>query len=255
MNRARVTSSVIAVAVSLLTGCKSQQRATSSRIPALEQTTVITSGADDIFKDRHLAPGDAAIPEDYAGAVLWMEMDPVTKQAAWYFEPLDVNEPTSTKLDAKVFESVVDRGFLAGANVTLFVSISAGMKAEDKAQLLIQDLYSLRAPTASQAAAQIAGWVSAHRRRPIVGAYYCRAARFSTAISQVFSRVSGSAKVSGAVFAVNGEFYHSDMRYLARTFVSLDVTPVDLPAPPTGIGPMQAPLEFPAMKRLSVDGR
>jgi hypothetical protein len=216
--------------------------------PQLDGTVVTSSGADDVFKDRRLFPLDLARPDDLPGSIVYMTKSDAGRRE-WYYEPLTTHKPRLEKDERKLFQAIVDQKFLAGATVTMFVSLSSTMGLEDKAELLIQDLYSLSGPEKADVQPKIDAWVEASKGLKPIEAFYCRATRVSTAVSEVYRKISGGGKISGPVFGVNGDYYSATSLYTARSFITWDPVPVPLPGG-RGNGELSLPpLEINAIKR------
>lgn len=276
MTRSFAASTAIVLTASaafLLCGCQSSSKsgdqsgeqppkATTERTakapkggaPVLDGTAVRTSGADEVIKDRRLFPLDLARPDDLAGAIVFSVRKDEHGTTEWYYEPLTTEKPTLQKSEAKLFEAIVDKKFLANASVSIFVSLSASMDNEDKSSILVQDLYTLTGPDRATVQGKIDAWIDKSKGTRLDQAFYCRATRYSTTVSQVYSKVTGSGKVSGPVFGVNGEYYHASSVYTMKPFVTWDGVPIPVPGSKGISQNDRPPAEIKAMKRWTPKG-
>jgi hypothetical protein len=195
--------------------------------PVLDGTKILVIGADEVFKGRNLFPVDLARTADLPGSVVYA-IRGQEQQESWFYEPLASVKPTMEKDENKLFEAIVDKRFLSTASAAIFLSLSANMANEDKASVLIQDLYTLTGPERQELQPKIKEWLDSSPGH-VTQVFYCRAIKVSAAVSQVYRKITSGGKISGPVFGVNGEYYSASSLYAARSFVTWDAVPLPLP--------------------------
>lgn len=237
-------TSWLLVSLGLLNGCSSHPDDVGLKLGG---TVILSSGADEVFKNRRLFPIDLARPDDLPGSVVYLVRLPDGDE--WYYEPLSTENPEVEMNERKLFEAIVDQSFLAGASATLFVSFAATMEIGDKAEILIKDLYTLKGPERVEMEEEIKAWIERSDSLRPVQAFYCRATLVSTAVSQIYRKVSVGGEISGPVFGANGEYYRSESEYAARLFITWDAIPITLPGSKGGEADRPPPLQINRLSR------
>jgi len=184
---------------------------------------------------KRFVPLDAADVDDLPGSILF-ETKRADGTSEWWFEPV---RNTSVALrperaENKLFEGIVDRKFVAGANVSFFATLNASMGIEDKAQILISEMYMLKGPARSDVQTRIDAWVAANvASLKVRQAIYVRNINVGAIDSRIYRKTAGEVKIDGPVFGVNGTYYKQHQVNALERIVSFDGVPIPIGTPDT----------------------
>lgn len=189
----------------------------------------------DLLKGYVIIQGKVNQPLELPGSILMVENEGKSDQREYFVKlnPVAENAKSIPKNDI-LYESIIDRGFAAKLEVLSFAS--AQMAAEDKAHVIVEDVYSASGPQYSAIGVKEKAMAMAKDgllSRPNAKFYYVQSVLYTSIKHKIFNKKSFASNFTGYGIGVKGDVYTTTSLFTMTPVVSVNVWPIATPSLPT----------------------
>lgn len=208
----------------------------AEQLPSPAKDSVQTNKDEDkvvkYFDDRQIIPQEVIDPSSLPECLLIKEKQGDKYVYFWTKVVSSRPDPKPEFKNEIIYESIVDKSFAAKAN---YLTVTGSLGAEDKVELVIEDVYISKGAPFTDPAIKTAAetFVNSDPKKTSRTYFYVQNVKYTTIKYKVFKKVDRAVQFTGIGFGADGKVYASNSNYSLQKIVSINTFPLEPePKPP-----------------------
>jgi hypothetical protein len=205
-----------------------------------------------LFKNRFIIPNHVINPSELVESLLMIDnFGTSSAESSWTKVKADGKDPEPEFQNQILYQSIVDKKFV---NDSTYLSFTSSLENDDKAELIVQDIFRFRGKQfSSEDIREAATRLVTAFNKPGRRFFYVQSVQYSTVEYRVFKKITGKAQFAGVGFGAGGQYFSSTSNYAFDPIVSINYIPLEVttPTPVVNSGPQgptsntQTPMSIP----------